>query len=40
MDVEEAKVTQKIDEGEIKRIIKGFFGEYMEGFKEKIKIEI
>ena len=36
--MEETKVAQKIDEEEIKRIMAGFFGEYMEGFKDKIKI--
>ena len=40
MDVEEAKVTQKVDEAEIRKIISGFFAEYMDGFKQQIKIEI
>lgn len=40
MDIEEAKVTQKVDEGEIKRIMDKYLGEYMTDFKEQIKIEI
>lgn len=39
-DMEENKVSQKIDEQEIKKIIVKLMEEYMEGFQGRIKAEI
>ena len=38
MDYEEAKVSQKIDQKEIKRIMDSFMNEYMRTFQNRIKI--